>query len=368
MILSALVAVTLARQGEQTNPPAAKPTVPAAKPQAQVQTEPPMPKPAVEIKLVKDVEGLRPLAFAPAPTGSGVAMTLEDNSVRIFDAATRLTSKILLGHPQPAYAIAWSSDGTWLATGDETARMFVWDTKTGVKLKEMRGHIRGIQSLSFNMPRTLLVSTGKDDVVKVWDPVTGKELTVVLGQGANLYSATFDPKLSMFAVGTIGSGARIYDKDGTAKNFLTNPDVTEVNDVAYNAAGTQLVTAGRKGNARLWDLKTFTGLGSFKGHGDWVMRARFSPNGRYLATSSTDRSIHVYDTKTFQKVADFQDVSPVGSPLAWTADGKWLLGTAADDHLQIYSVTPPQAVTAEPKAPPKKKKKAKVRRSRSKRH
>lgn len=355
MILNAVAAMALTQQAEQT-----KPTTTQAKPTAQAGT-PATPKPAVQITLVKDLPGLHPLALAPGPTGAGVAMTLEDNSVRLFDAKTRVTSKTLLGHPQPAYAIAWSADGAWLATGDETARVFLWDTRTGEKLKEMRGHIRGIQNISFNLPRTLMLTTGKDDVVKEWDPLTGKAIQTIEGKGANLYSATFDPKMSTFSCGTIGSGARIYDKDGQVKSFLTNPDVTEVNDVAYNSQGTMLVTAGRMGNARLWDLKTLKGLGSFKGHTDWVIHARFSPNGKYLATSSSDRSIRVYDVKTYQPVAVFQDTSAVGAPLAWTADGKWLLGAGADDSLQIYSVDPPQAGAPEVEKPVPAKGKPKVK-------
>ena len=72
----------------------------------------------VKIEFVKAVPGLKPLAFAPAPTGANVAMTLEDSSVRIFNAATRVTSKTLTGHPQPAYAIDWSADGGCIAAGD----------------------------------------------------------------------------------------------------------------------------------------------------------------------------------------------------------------------------------------------------------
>jgi WD40 repeat protein len=208
-----------------------------------------------------------------------------------------------------------------------------------------------------------MMSTSNDDSIKIWDPLTGKCTMTVLGKGANLYSGTFSPVTNSFACGTLGSGTRVYDAQGNAKAFLTNVDVEQVNDVAFNAAGNMLVSAGRSGNARIWDLKTMKAVGSVKGHTDWIVHARFSPNGRYLATSSTDHSIHVYDVKTLLKVADFENVSGVGSPLAWTADGKYLLGTAADDHLQIYSVNPPQAGT-----PPSTGKPAKPAKGKAKKH
>ena len=312
--------------------------------------------PAIQITLAKDIDYYRPLAMAAASSGDQVAMTLDDNTVRIVDAGTHATLKTFKGHPQQPKAIAWSADGAWIASGDESARIYLWDARTGQKLREFPGHIKGIQDLSFNLPRTMMVSTSNDDSIKVWDPLTGKCEQTILGKGSNLYSGTFSPITNSIACGTLGSGTRIYAPNGEPKEFLTNVDVTQVNDVAFNATGNELVSAGRSGTARLWDLKTMKPIGSVKGHGDWVVHARFSPNGKYLATSSTDRSIHVYDTKTLEKVADFENVSSVGAPLAWTADGKYLLATAADDHLQIYSVTPPQAAAPEPPAKPAKTK------------
>ena len=44
--------------------------------------------PAVSVKLVRELMGIRPLAFAPAATGSLVAVTLENRTVRIIDAKT----------------------------------------------------------------------------------------------------------------------------------------------------------------------------------------------------------------------------------------------------------------------------------------
>jgi len=339
MILSAIAAAAFVQKDAN------------AKPAAQA-------KPAIEIKLAKDIDYYHPLAMAAASTGDQVAMSLDDNSIRIVDAATHATIRTFKGHPQQPKAVAWSADGAWIASGDESARIFLWDARTGQQLRAFPGHIKGIQNLSFNLPRTMMMSTSNDDSIKIWDPLTGKCTMTILGKGANLYSGTFSPVTNSFACGTLGSGTRIYDALGNAKNFLTNVDVTDVNDVSFNPAGNVLVSAGRTGTARLWDLKTMKAIGSVKGHGDWVVHARFSPNGRYLATSSTDRSVHVYDTKTLEKVADFENVSSVGAPLAWTADGKFLLATAADDHLQIYSVNPPQSgapVTQKPAKPTKGK-------------
>lgn len=301
------------------------------------------------LSLIKKLEGTHPLAFAPAPSGSKVAVTLENNEVRIIDASTRQTTLSLKGHPQPPYAVAWSRDSTFIATGDESARIFIWNALTGEKTKTIIGHIRGIQCLSFNSTRTLLVSTGKDDVMNVWNVSTGKKAAEILGKGVNLYSASFNPKLDTILVGTLAGGAKTYRMTGSGAqvmNFLTFTNPTGqthgVLDVNWSPDGTQAVTAANDNLAVLWDMKTFKKLGTFRGHGDWVVHSEFSPNGKLVATSSSDRTVKVWDTKTMQPIATLENECAVGSPLCFTADGKFLLTTGVDDNLEVYSVSPAQ--------------------------
>lgn len=316
--------------------------------------------PSVVVKPIKTLEGLRPLAFAPAPTGSKFAATMEDHSVRIIDASTRQTIRILSGHPQPCYAVAWSKDGAFIATGDETARIWIWNALTGEKVKEFRSHIRGIQKLSFNLPHTLMISTGKDDVIKVYDLKKGKETLSILGKGANFYGATFHPKSNQFATGILGVGARLYEPNGHLDGFLTGHDDQGVWDVDYNPAGTRLATAGRDSNIILWDAKTMSKIQTLHGHQEWVESVRFSPNGRYLASGSTDRSVRIWDTIALKPVGILNEQCAVGSPVCWTADGKYLITVNLDDYLQVNSVTPAQGG----KEVPEKGKRAKHHRKR----
>jgi len=299
--------------------------------------------PAFSIKLVRELQGLRPLAYAPASTGTRVAVTLEDRSVRIIDIKTCQTLKTFQGHPQPAYAVAWSDDGQFLATGDESGRIFIWDTITGQKKSMIYGdHQRGIQKLSFNHPRTLLISTGKDDKIDVWSFPSGKKVGEVLGKGANLYSGVFNPLTDNFIAATLTVSSRVYRETGTGPKtvgFLTSPDPQGALDINWNKAGTMIITGEKSGNAVIYDGKVWKKQGTLKGHGDFVTSVGFSPNGKYAVTASPDRTVRVWEPKSLKQVAMLENQSAVGSPLAFTADGKFLLTVGVDDYMQVYSVT-----------------------------
>lgn len=303
---------------------------------------------SISVKPLKTVEGVHVEAFAAGPKGSLFAAALENKSVEIIDASNRNVLRKMTGHPQPAMAIAWSEDGELIASGDESARIITWNAETGAKLHEMRGHQRGIENLAFNYARNLLASTGKDDMLKLWDPGTGKELREIPGQGANFYGGEFRGKTDNFGVGILGIGAREYDLRGKATGFYVGHGGQGVFDIAYNAAGTRAVTAGRDGTAIVWDAKTKQKLGSLKGHSDWVVHCAFSPNGKWIATSGDDRTVRIWNPYNFQQVAILNDQSAVGSPLCWTADGKYLITSDFGDNLEVNAVTPAQgALTSE---------------------
>lgn len=312
--------------------------------------------PAVTVTPVKVVEGLRPIAFAAAPTGAKFAASMEDGAVRIIDSKSRQTVRTLARHPQAAYALAWSYNGAFVASGDETARIWIENAVTGERVREYRTHTKGIQKLSFNLPGTMLISTGKDDQVNVYDlrKNTPKEARSILGKGTNFYGATFSPKLSYtFVVGMLnGGGARAYDAStGNTVGFLADKQGQGVFDVAFNPNATRIITAGKDATAVVWDAKTEKLLARLRGHTDWVVSAATSPNGRLIATSSSDGTVKVWNMFSYQKIADFKAPAGIGSPLAFTADGATLVSVSDQGYLQYNRVSPAQPAPRTPARP-----------------
>lgn len=325
---------------------------------------------AVTLQTPKVVQGLRPIAFAPAPSGPQVAMSLEDGSVRIMNIENRVTVRELAKHPQPAYAIDWSQDGNTIATGDETARIWIENARTGAKIREYRTHTRGIQKIAFNANGTRVATTGKDDFIKIYDLLDPKpkEALAIAGSGANFYGAEFNPRSpAILATGILGPGGRTYDSvTGKLLGLFSDPVGLGVFDVAYNPVGSRMVTAGRDGNVVVWDpAVAHKRLGSLKGHQDFVMDVAFAPNGRLAASGSTDATVKLWSVVTMQKVGELTGQSYVGSPVAFTADGKFLLTVNDAGFLQINPLSPAQAGTVVPapaKTAPAKKKRTRRRR------
>lgn len=292
--------------------------------------------------------GLKGIAYAAAPRGSKFAASLENSTIREIDANTGKDVKSYKGLFQPAYAVSYSPDGKWLASGDESGRVWLWDTATAKRIKEFPrsgGHIRGVQAVSFNPKGTLIASTGKDDVIIVWDIATGKQSTKILGAGVNLYSGTFLSD-TLLASGSLGKGLTFYEtKSWQPVKSIDGHSRQGALDLAFSSISGRLLTAGKDGSAVLYSVKNKSALSTMKGHEDWVLRCAFSPNGKLAATSSSDRTVRIWSTDSFKQVAVLNTQSSVGAPLCFTADGRYLITAGASDDVQVNVISPPQGTT-----------------------
>ena len=60
------------------------------------------------------------------------------------------------------YALAYSPDGTRLATGDKEGFVKVWDLSTGRELLTYRGHKDAVNAVAFSHDNKLIASAGDD--------------------------------------------------------------------------------------------------------------------------------------------------------------------------------------------------------------
>lgn len=299
--------------------------------------------PAVTVTQFKSFSNVRATALTASPVAGMFAVASEDRQVRIFDGKSMATKFQLIGHPMTVYGLAFSHDGRYLLTGDESARIWLWDTKSGKKLREFpreKGHTRGIQSFAFAVDGQRFASVGKDDVIKVWNTSGGHPVATIEGKGANFYGLAFLPNGNL-VTGTLAEGMRVYSKTYSLVASLKH-GTEGANDVAVNNAGTLGLTAGRDGSVMVWDLKSRAKLAAMPGHADWVLGVAVAPNGRFGASSSTDSSVALWDLKAYKKVATIGNRAFVDSLVAFTSDGKYLLTTDSANALQVYQVDPPQ--------------------------
>ena len=91
-----------------------------------------------------------------------------EGDVRIWRTEDWTEVATLSDHGQRVYAVAFSRDGTRLASGDDTGRILTWDTSTWVRVLDLQGHADYVYDLAWSPTEDVLASASGDGTVRLW--------------------------------------------------------------------------------------------------------------------------------------------------------------------------------------------------------
>ncbi|NYH55756.1 energy-coupling factor transporter ATP-binding protein EcfA2 [Nocardiopsis arvandica] len=161
-------------------------------------------------------------------------------------------SAILTGHTDTVRNLAWSPDGTRIATASRDGTARLWDTRGGL-LRELRSHMGMVEMAAWSPDSRRLATASRDHTVRVWDA-------------------------------------------GTGETLLRFTDATDVvRGVAWSPDGRYVAAASRDRVVRIWEADTGRLSAQLTGHTDNVLGIRWSPDGARLATGSEDATARVWE-------------------------------------------------------------------------
>ena len=267
------------------------------------------------------------LALAFSPDGTRLASGSTDTTVRLWDTATPNDAPITLRkHTGWTNALAFSPDGKMIASGSTDKTVQLWDTATGEPLTTLTGHLSGIAALTFSPDGSTLASGSTGGTIRFWDTATGDALSNrITGHTQWVKAGTFLKDSSTFASVAFNGTITFWDLRTSEKTSLQMAgDRDLLLDLAFSPDGTKLASTGTKGDIffaagfghsistprsdeviRTTDVSTGRALAETPGHG---RNLAFSPDGKTVAFEN-GISIHLWDTET-GKTLDVSHVDP----------------------------------------------------------
>lgn len=284
-------------------------------------------------------------AVAYSPDGKMIATghSEDDDSVKLWDAATGGLIKVLKGANALPWSIAFSPEGAKLAGAfnDRVAR--VWDVASGRESLVLSGHRSRVTSVAFS-PDGKTIATGSDDeTVKLWDAATGRErLTIRVGSGL-IKAVAFSPDGKLLATGGVGSPTpgrsalmvKLWRPVSGEEVGAFDPDGTM--SLAFSPDGKTLVT-GVVNVVRLWDVASRREIATLRGHNSRVRAVAFAPNGRYIASASDDRTAKLWDVETRQELVTLKGHRAEIFATAFSPDGRSLVTGAMDFTAKVWDI------------------------------
>jgi Caspase domain/WD domain, G-beta repeat len=242
-------------------------------------------------------------SVAFSPDGTRVASADEDGRVRV----TGLDGNEVLdvrAHTDAVYTVAFAPHGGLVASGGWDGQILIWDLRTRAVRKKTK-RIARISSVAFSRdPKENLVAIGShDDTVLLW-AFERQNVPVALpgGHRSSVEAVAFGPPPSLLLASCgLDKTVRLWDVSQRIELWEV-PGMHEylVRAVAFSPDGGTIVSASWDKTMLLWDATAPTGVATempdrpgWK-HDDWIWSVAFSDDGTLLASCGSDEKIIVW--------------------------------------------------------------------------
>ncbi len=283
--------------------------------------------------------------------GKYLATASSDGVAKVWDLASGRELLAITNHGGPLYGVAISPDGTLLATAGDDNIAKIWKLRlspgaaTVELLHTLSGHIKswlvnhkfpGLTSVAFSPDGTKLATGGVDGVAKIWEVSTGQELLSIqtnpdrlgivrlaFSPDGLLLATTNDAPYELAKIWDAASGKEI-------SAFSGQRYIRFISGIAISPDGERVATSSANGSLKIWDAKTGEELLNLVGHTGIVEGVDFSPDGKYLASAGHDCTEDVCEKppRLLEELATSVDLVE-GSVRIWDA--------SSGEELQVYT-------------------------------
>jgi WD40 repeat protein len=262
-------------------------------------------------------------AIAWSPDGKRFAVA-SSTGIHIYDRSTFQEIRTIASGASNYY-LAYSPDGTKLASGFGETSVVIWNVASGSALQTLLGHKNFITGLAFSPDGVILATGAYEEPIILWDAASGQEIRTLGGSAG--YGFVFSPNGSIIATFVGDKTIKLWDVASGQELRTITGHTDYIAGMTFSTDGTRLASWSNGSNdktIKLWNVATGDELRTLNWQGNYLNNVAFLPDGNALISIADNEPITLWDVDSGQVLRTFGDVTQGGN-IAISPDGQSVL-------------------------------------------
>jgi len=235
-------------------------------------------------------------AIASDPRGQILAVSGDDNAIRIVDMSTMNVMHTLEMHRDLIRTLAFSPDGRKLVSAGNDGQLIVWSRDHGFKVQQEMQGSPALACVTFSPDGQQMAAVGFDNTVYMIGQ-SGRDQPVFNCDCTDLRTVSYRDDGKILAVAGRTGDLHLFDPKTGEVIYEANLHRGRIHDIEFWRGANRLVSVGANGHAVIFDTQTMK----------LVNRIRVS-TGKLFAVSILDRDhIAVAGSDNIIRVVDINE-------------------------------------------------------------
>ncbi len=221
--------------------------------------------------------------------------------IRLFDLESGKQIGLLKGHTNVIFALAFSQNGKWLASGSGDNSVRIWDVsdlpgfENLASLATLKGHSDNVYGVAFSPDGKKVVSAGFDDIGILWDWQKQKIIKKLEKHTDNVYCVAYAPNGKYIVTGGFDDKILLWNGNG---NFIKEIDElsSNVRTVSFSEDSKKIVAMSKEG--AVYSIPSGKEISRLTKHDNTVVASAFYGNQTIATAGGENNDIYLWNANS----------------------------------------------------------------------